>query len=57
MWGLVFLAMVPSHIIAGAIDTQRAHTLFNWVVPVVLVVFAIKRQAAITEAADEPVSA
>jgi hypothetical protein len=53
MWGLVFTAMVPSHILAGAIDTHRANTIFNWVVPVVLVVWAVKRTAAISGATQD----
>jgi hypothetical protein len=43
MWALVFTAMVPSHILAGALDTHRADTLFNWVVPIALVAWAAKR--------------
>ncbi len=50
MWGWVFLAMVPAHLIAGAIDTHRANTIFNWVIPVVLVVWAAKRTTAVTDA-------
>jgi hypothetical protein len=51
MWSWVFVAMIPSHLIAGAIDTHRANTIFNWVVPVVLIVWAAKRTQAIS--ADE----
>jgi len=43
MWGLVFLAMTVSHVIAGAIDTRRGNTIFNWVVPIILIVWAAKR--------------
>ncbi len=50
-WALVFAAMVPSHLIAGAVDTRRAETLFNWVVPVVLVVWAAKRTERLSGAA------
>jgi hypothetical protein len=46
MWSWVFVAMIPSHLIAGAIDTRRANTIFNWVVPIVLIVWAAKRTAA-----------
>jgi hypothetical protein len=46
MWSWVFVAMIPSHLIAGAIDTRRANTVFNWVVPIVLIVWAAKRTAA-----------
>jgi hypothetical protein len=52
MWAWVFVAMIPSHLIAGAIDTRRANTIFNWVVPVVLVVWAAKRTAAVSDAAS-----
>jgi hypothetical protein len=52
MWGLVFTLMVPSHILAGAIDTQHANLFLNWVVPVVLVVWAVKRTDAITSGAE-----
>lgn len=52
MWAFVFVAMIPSHLIAGAIDTRRANTIFNWVVPIVLVIWAAKRTAAVSEAED-----
>ncbi len=52
MWAWVFVAMIPSHLIAGAIDTRRANTIFNWVVPVVLVVWAAKRTAAVSDTAS-----
>ena len=51
MWGWVFVAMIPAHLIAGVLDTHRANTIFNWVVPIVLVVWAAKRTAAITDEA------
>jgi hypothetical protein len=56
MWAAVFALFVPSHIIAGYVDTQRANTIFNWVIPIALVVFAIKRTGAVADAgpaADE----
>jgi hypothetical protein len=43
MWAFVFVAMVPSHVIAGAIDTHRGNVIFNWVIPVALIVWAAKR--------------
>jgi hypothetical protein len=52
MWAWVFVAMVPSHLIAGAIDTHRANTIFNWVIPVALIVWAAKRTTAASDAAD-----
>lgn len=53
MWGFVFLLMVPSHVAAGAIDTHRAATLFNWVIPVGLVVIAVKWQERLADADDD----
>ena len=52
-WACVFVTMVPSHLIAGALDTQRANTIFNWIVPIVLIVWAAKRTEAVTAAADD----
>jgi hypothetical protein len=43
LWGCVFVAMTVSHVIAGAIDTRRGNTIFNWVVPVLLIIWAVKR--------------
>jgi MFS family permease len=48
MWSWVFVAMIPSHLIAGAINTHRANTIFNWVVPIVLIIWAAKRTAALS---------
>jgi hypothetical protein len=53
MWGLVFVAMVPSHLIAAQIDTQRGDTIFNWVIPIVLIVWAAKRTARVSDAAGD----
>lgn len=49
MWGLVFAAMVPAHVIAGAIDTHRANLIFNWAIPIVLVIWAAKRTARVSD--------
>ncbi|MFZ0090272.1 MAG: hypothetical protein WAL63_12240 [Solirubrobacteraceae bacterium] len=54
MWALVFLAMVPSHIAAGIIDTRRGNTIFNWVIPIALVVYAAKRTGRATASEDNP---
>jgi hypothetical protein len=55
MWGFVFVLMVPSHVLAGVIDTRRASTFFNWVIPIALVVFAIKQTARLSgQDADLP---
>lgn len=53
MWSWVFVAMVPSHLIAATIDTHRANTIFNWVVPVVLIVWAAKRTSALSSGERE----
>jgi hypothetical protein len=49
MWGCVFLAMMVSHIVAGAIDTRRGNTIFNWVIPIVLIVWAAKRTGELSK--------
>jgi hypothetical protein len=41
-WILVFLAMAASHLVAGAIDTHRAETIFNWIIPIGLIVAMVK---------------
>jgi hypothetical protein len=46
MWGGIFAAMVPCHIIAGSLDTTRSNLIFNWVIPVALVMWGIKRSGA-----------
>ncbi len=51
MWGCVFLAMMASHIVAGAIDTRRGNTIFNWVIPIILIIWAVKRTGELSEAA------
>jgi hypothetical protein len=53
MWGFVFLLMVPSHIVAGLIDTRRGNTFFNWVIPIALIVFAVKRTGRVREQDDD----
>jgi pyruvoyl-dependent arginine decarboxylase (PvlArgDC) len=54
MWGAVFAAMVPFHIVAGALDRPGTNILFNWVVPVALVVWAVKQSSAAGD--DSPAS-
>jgi hypothetical protein len=55
MWAFVFAAMVPFHVIAGAIDTTRGNIIFNWGVPLALVLWAIKRSSALGESDPGPV--
>jgi hypothetical protein len=52
MWALVFAAMVPAHVIAGALDTHRANLIFNWAIPIALVIWAAKRTTAVTDNAE-----
>lgn len=42
VWGAVFTAMAASHVIAGAIDSTRAQTIFNWAVPIALVIAMLR---------------
>ena len=51
MWGCVFLVMMVSHIIAGAIDTRRGNTIFNWVIPIILIIWAVKHTGELSQAA------
>jgi hypothetical protein len=48
LWGFVFIAMVPFHIIAGAINTRPATIICNWAIPLALVFWGIKRTSAIS---------
>ncbi len=50
LWGLVFTALIPSHVIAGAINTRRANTIFNWVIPIILIIWAAKQTYEISAA-------
>ena len=52
MWGLVFAAMVPAHVIAGALDTHRANLIFNWAIPIVLVIWAAKHTTRVSDSAE-----
>ena len=52
MWALVFIAMVPAHLIAGALETHQANLVFNWAMPIILIIWAAKRTSAIS--APEP---
>ncbi|HEX3977361.1 MAG TPA: hypothetical protein VHW96_13930 [Solirubrobacteraceae bacterium] len=45
-WGLIFAAMVPFHILAGALDRTGTNVLLNWVVPVLLVTWGVKQSTA-----------
>jgi hypothetical protein len=49
MWACIFAAMVPFHAIAGALDTRAGNVVFNWAIPLGLVVWGIKRSSAAGE--------
>ena len=57
LWALVFAAMVPLHVAAGAIDTTEANALLNWALPIALIVWAAKRTAAAADDAPQPSAA
>jgi hypothetical protein len=54
VWACVFAGMVPSHIAGGAIDTTRGNLIFNWAIPIALVVYGAKRTTAVSEEAAPP---
>jgi hypothetical protein len=43
MWGGIFAVMTVSHVIAGEIDHRGTNIIFNWVIPIALVVWGSKR--------------
>ena len=53
LWGFVFIAMVPFHIIAGTVNTKPATIICNWVIPLGLVVWGIKRTSAISDSGSD----
>lgn len=54
MWAWIFTAMVPFHVIAGAIDKKPTNIIFNWVVPISLIVWGAKRSDALAGSARAP---
>lgn len=51
LFACVFTAMIPFHIAAGAIDKRPTNILFNWVIPIGLLVWGIKQSGEIADAA------
>ena len=51
MWGLVFTVMTASHIVAGEIDKRPTNIIFNWVIPIALVLWGVKQSGASESAA------
>jgi hypothetical protein len=43
MWAVVFVAIAASEVAAGAIETRLGATIFNWVLPVGLIVLAVRQ--------------
>jgi hypothetical protein len=46
LWGEIFLVMTGSHIIAGAVDKRPTNIIFNWVIPIGLVLWGVKQSTA-----------
>jgi succinate dehydrogenase hydrophobic anchor subunit len=46
VWGEIFLVMTVSHIIAGTVDKQATNIIFNWVIPIALVLWGTKQSTA-----------
>ena len=46
MWGVVFTVMTASHMIAGEIDKRPTNIIFNWVIPIALVLWGVKQSSA-----------
>jgi hypothetical protein len=46
MWGLVFTVMTGSHVIAGAVDKRPTNIVFNWVIPIALVLWGVQQSSA-----------
>jgi len=51
MWGGVFTVMTASHVLAGAVDKSGTNIIFNWAIPIALVLWGVKHSVA----PDEPV--
>ncbi|HEX4466310.1 MAG TPA: hypothetical protein VH025_03925 [Solirubrobacteraceae bacterium] len=52
MWGGVFAAMVPFHVVAGIIEKRPANIALNWVVPIMLVLWAVKQTTVISQSEE-----
>jgi predicted permease len=52
LWGGVFTVMTGSHIIAGAIDHRATNIVFNWVIPIALVMWGSKQSTTGKEGAS-----
>jgi hypothetical protein len=50
LWGGVFAVMTVSHVIAGVIDHKGTNIVFNWVIPIALVVWGSKQSTGVKDA-------
>jgi hypothetical protein len=46
LWGGVFAVMTCSHVVAGTIDEPLTNIIFNWAIPIALVVWGSKQSTA-----------
>jgi hypothetical protein len=46
LWGGVFAVMTCSHVIAGLIDHRGTNIIFNWAIPIALVLWGSKQSTA-----------
>jgi hypothetical protein len=54
LWGFVFVAMVPFHIVAGTVNTRAGNIICNWVIPLALISWGIKQTSAVTDSDRQP---
>jgi hypothetical protein len=50
LWGGVFAVMTVSHVIAGVIDHTGTNIIFNWVIPIALVLWGSKQSTGVKDA-------
>ena len=52
MWGGVFAVMTVSHVIAGVIDHKGTNIIFNWAIPIALVVWGSRQSTGAKDTAS-----
>jgi hypothetical protein len=50
LWGGVFAVMTVSHVIGGIIDHKGTNVIFNWVIPISLVIWGSKQSTGVKDA-------
>jgi hypothetical protein len=45
LWGGVFAVMTCSHVAAGLLDTRITNIVFNWAIPIWLILYGVKRSS------------